>query len=386
MSKEKYENLYIKTFGNFDIKYLGKTIFVKKRNQAKLEAILQYLVLNNGKAINPIKIIEDIWPENDYTDYKKVLQTYVYRIKNFLSGENYFGKDFSPNLSITNVKGDYRLDFLKGVILDENIFEDITKEIKEEDDCNKLILIADELRDIYEGEYMAGFYNEYLVLRKRNFYRQLYSASITILLNKLYDGKKFDSEIIRLCEAFFAIDDIDEDVNLIFLKTLIRSNNRSHAKRHFDYISVKMNEVLGITPGRSITDLFKKEEKEETDDAFQKTGNLVLSREDLDRIIEERIAERLRPENPIYTMLKVEITGDIDYIPEESITSLFQGSLRKNDVYAVIDGLNFILMLYRVNYDAVPIVKLRIIERISKLFKEEEVKLNINVYPTTTIG
>ncbi|WP_250229461.1 hypothetical protein [Anaeropeptidivorans aminofermentans] len=386
MSKEKYENLYIKTFGNFDIKYSGKTIFIKKRNQAKLEAILQYLVLNNGKAINPVKIIEDIWPENDYTDYKKVLQTYVYRIKNFLSGENYFGKDFSPNLSITNVKGDYRLDFLKGVILDENIFEDITKEIKEEDDCNKLILIADKLRDIYEGEYMAGFYNEYLVLRKRNFYRQLYSASITILLNKLYDGKIFDSEIIRLCEAFFTIDDIDEDVNLIFLKTLIRSNNRSHAKRHFDYISVKMNEVLGITPGRSITDLFKKEEKEETDYAFQKTGSLVLSREDLDRIIEERIAERLRPENPIYTMLKVEITGNIDYIPEESIASLFQGSLRKNDVYAVIDGLNFILMLYRVNYDAVPIVKLRIIERISKLFKEEEVKLNINVYPTTTIG
>ncbi|HAQ40651.1 MAG TPA: hypothetical protein DCM73_07340 [Clostridiales bacterium] len=386
MSKEKYENLYIKTFGNFDIKYSGKTIFIKKRNQAKLEAILQYLVLNNGKAINPVKIIEDIWPENDYTDYKKVLQTYVYRIKNFLSGENYFGKDFSPNLSITNVKGDYRLDFLKGVILDENIFEDITKEIKEEDDCNKLILIADKLRDIYEGEYMAGFYNEYLVLRKRNFYRQLYSASITILLNKLYDGKIFDSEIIRLCEALFTIDDIDEDVNLIFLKTLIRSNNRSHAKRHFDYISVKMNEVLGITPGRSITDLFKKEEKEETDYAFQKTGSLVLSREDLDRIIEERIAERLRPENPIYTMLKVEITGNIDYIPEESIASLFQGSLRKNDVYAVIDGLNFILMLYRVNYDAVPIVKLRIIERISKLFKEEEVKLNINVYPTTTIG
>ncbi|MBE6012129.1 MAG: hypothetical protein E7234_06195 [Lachnospiraceae bacterium] len=385
MSKEKYENLYIKTFGNFDIKYSGKTIFIKKRNQAKLEAILQYLVLNNGKAINPVKIIEDIWPENDYTDYKKVLQTYVYRIKNFLSGENYFGKDFSPNLSITNVKGDYRLDFLKGVILDENIFEDITKEIKEEDDCNKLILIADKLRDIYEGEYMAGFYNEYLVLRKRNFYRQLYSASITILLNKLYDGKIFDSEIIRLCEAFFTIDDIDEDVNLIFLKTLIRSNNRSHAKRHFDYISVKMNEVLGITPGRSITDLFKKEEKEETDYAFQKTGSLVLSREDLDRIIEERIAERLRPENPIYTMLKVEITGNIDYVPEESIAFLFQGSLRKNDVYAVIDGLNFILMLYRVNYDAVPIVKLRIIERISKLFKEE-VKLNINVYPTTTIG
>jgi len=232
---------------------------------------------------------------------------------------------------------------------------------------------------------MAGFYNEYLVLRKRNFYRQLYSASITILLNKLYDGKIFDSEIIRLCEAFFTIDDIDEDVNLIFLKTLIRSNNRSHAKRHFDYISVKMNEVLGITPGRSITDLFKKEEKEETDYAFQKTGSLVLSREDLDRIIEERIAERLRPENPIYTMLKVEITGNIDYVPEESIAFLFQGSLRKNDVYAVIDGLNFILMLYRVNYDAVPIVKLRIIERISKLFKEE-VKLNINVYPTTTIG
>lgn len=386
MSEERYEDLYIKTFGTFDIKYSDKTIFIKKRNQAKLEAILQYLVLNNGKAANPAKIIEDIWPENEYTDNKKVLQTYVYRLKNFLSGENYFDRDFSPNLSITNVKGDYRLDFLKGVVLDEDLFEAITKEIKEEDDCNRLISLADRLRVIYDGEYMEGFHNEYLVLRKRNFYRQLYSASITILLNKLYEGKEFDSEITRICEDFFTIDDIDEDVNLIFLKTLIRSNNRSHAKRHFDYISVKMNEVLGISPRRGISDLFKQEEKEEADYSFQRTGNLILNREDLDRIIEERIAERLKPEKPVYTMLKVEVTGNIESVPEESITSLFRRSLRKNDVYAVIDESNFIIMLYRVDQDAMPIIKLRIIERISKLFKDENVKLNINVYPTTTIG
>ena len=126
--------LYIKLFGDLDILCNDRSIFEERHLTAKLKSLLQYLIINRGTTCKPESIISELWPGTEQLERKKVLQTYVHRLRNAISKKNSFSYDFSSYFTIINNKGNYQLEIADEVEFDTDIFIDsgeITPEMAE---------------------------------------------------------------------------------------------------------------------------------------------------------------------------------------------------------------------------------------------------------------
>ena len=342
--------LKIKTFGYTDIMYGGKTIFRSNQNTARIKSILQYFILKKNQLCIPEEIVEDLWPDNEYVNGKKAVQTYIYRLKNIISKENVFNMDFSNYISITNVKGAYRMIVSEETVLDTDVFMEIVNRSREELTLEERMDTACRLIQVYSGHYMQDSLHDRFVLRMRNYYLQTCCNTIHDLMNSLFEAQRYH-DVIKIAEDFQAIDDINEEINLIFLKALINTRQSNYAVRHFKYIEKKMQEELGISPDDELYALLQIGRSKPRENASgtkeeQKDDNRVIEEAQLKNLIEEIINEKLFTAKTNNTFVLMEVVG----IPGKNVAgdleTVLLHSLRKNDMYAVTDEKIALIMLF----------------------------------------
>ncbi len=395
MEADKKTRLRIQTFGFTDIQYNGESIFFEKQITARLKSLLQYFIINKDKLCTPETIISELWPNNEYVDEKKVLQTYVHRLRNALSKENAFSRDFSEQIKLISFKGSYQMKISDEVKIDVIDFIALVDKVDDLLEYQDLIDMVLKLKDIYVGHFMHDSADDYIALMLQNHYQRSYCLAIGKILSKLINMEKY-TDIIKICESFFVMDDLDETINRMYLKALIETGQTNSASRYYNFITKKMQEAFDVEPSQEMQSLYKNMklfsgEVESNEGKSVEMKNIdsdmeLISKNQIKNIINEMLAERLESKKAIYSIMKVEIISGTGLMDSAKILeTVMLGSLRRKDIYAVLDDNTAIALLFEATEVSYEIIEKRVLTHYYKVCPNSNTKIKITISPAFRI-
>jgi len=369
--------LYIKLFNNLDIMCNGRSIFEESHLTAKLKSLLQYLIINRGTTCKPENIIAELWPDNEQTERKKVLQTYVHRLRNAIAKKNSFNYDFSGYITIINNKGNYQMEIDDEVEFDTDVFMALVPKAGLCEEYDDLMHLAIKLSAIYDGHYLSDCRFESMVKRQQNYYLQNYCAAIANILEKLEAKEKFE-EIISLCEKFFALDDLNDAVNTIFLRALIKTNQNTYAIRHYDYIDKRMRETFGISPSKEMSELYKELKGNHT----SARENISFDENQIKELINAAVNSHIKSERGRYALARIHFTLPPTFkMHDEFIAQVVRRALRKNDMFTQVGKYTVMALLHEAKEVHYENIKKRIQSEIKANYGElNKSKIEIGVW------
>jgi len=398
--------LFVKMFGFFDITYKGKSIFLESASNARPLALLRFLLSQKDKVFVPETIAENVWPENEYLDEKKVIRTYIHRLRKIISQENVFKKDFSDQINILNVKGNYKLVLSDDVRMDTLEFELCRNVVSRELDDERLIETFNRVCSIYSGEFLEDSKFDHWVIMLRNYYLRSFCTMVGVILEHLERRQRFN-EMIDICESSLQIYDLDEAINIFFIKAMIETNQVNNAMKHYSFITSKMYNTLSVTPSEKMREVYKRLKSTQV---TENTASAPVEFENLDNsslwlMINEAVKSQMKSTENQYSIGYVTI-GESDIVSheaidgepddeaqrenysgeeiQESLRQALEFALRKNDMYAITDELMAILVLC----DAKPEFYANISSRICTSFysRINKLKYKLNVRFCTAVS
>ena len=75
------QTLAIRMFGEFSIRYGGRELAGNIGRSKKVWALVEYLLANRGKEIPLDRMMEELWPEEEYDNPFHILKNLVYRAR-----------------------------------------------------------------------------------------------------------------------------------------------------------------------------------------------------------------------------------------------------------------------------------------------------------------
>ncbi|MDR1205529.1 MAG: hypothetical protein LBL26_08655, partial [Peptococcaceae bacterium] len=230
-ASSKQMTLTVKTLGVLDILLDGQSIFAPKQNSGKVNSLFQYFVIHNNKYCAPETIAETLWPNNEYTDERKVLHTYVHRLKSILRRDNALGVDFTNHISILNAGGSYMFKTTDQVHYDVYMLADLISKSAGSATKEDIWASLNGIFDLYTGHFLQDSIHDQLVLRIRNKYLRLSAEAVGALMEKLFQ-LGLPEDVVEAAERYFYIDDVDDTVNYWYLRSLLELGRDDHVSRH----------------------------------------------------------------------------------------------------------------------------------------------------------
>jgi len=387
MNTKKPKALNIRTFGSTDIQYNDKSIFLEKQLASKTIALLRYFIINRETSCKTEQIIEDLWPDNEYIDEKKVLQTYVHRLRNMFARENSYKMDFTEQINILHKGGGYQLNVSGDVSIDADDFLSMINAVLKYETHEDLMKAVQSLQELYSGHFMNDGAHNHTVIKQQNYYRREYCSIMAIILSKLSELEAY-SDIINICESFFLIDDMNESINCMFMKALVKLGQVNHALNHYEFIVKKMRDVMDVGPSAEMQALYKSMKKEGSENKSDKPDSdlpVTVDIETVRNIVNEIIAERLDDKKAKYSVLTLTITNKEDKTDyTDTFSSVMMRTLRKRDIYAVIDEHMVIAVLHEATDKSYEMIKKRISDCFYKL-STNNAEIKIAIIPAFSI-
>ncbi len=161
-------SLKIYLLGQFQLQTDGHPFELPSR---PAQSLLAYLVLNPGVMHRREKLASLIWPDATETNARSYLRQAIWRIRKSLAGRSLRWEDYLQISDIDIVFND-RSDFWLNV---ETLLE--TAEGKSIDDLIETV-------NLYKGELLPGFYDEWIV-PQRDRLQAAYHQKMYLLLTRL---------------------------------------------------------------------------------------------------------------------------------------------------------------------------------------------------------
>lgn len=374
---DKEIKLYIKLFNNLDIMCNGRSLFEEHHLTAKLKSLLQYMIINRGTPCKLENIIAELWPHNEQAERKKVLQTYVHRLRNAIAKKNAFDYDFSSYFTIINNKGNYQMEIADDVEFDTDVFTALVSEASEVSEYDDLMSLTSKLSALYDGHYLSDCRFENMVKRQQNYYLQNYCTAMVSILEKLEAMEKYE-DIISLCEKFFAIEDLNDAINTIFIRALIKTQQNTYAIRHYDYIDKKTRDAFGINPSKEMSELYK-ELKGSPGPATSKSN---FDESQIKDLISYAVSSHMKDERGRFALARIHFTFPTSFrVQEEFVAQVVKRALRKNDMYAQVGKYTVMAILNEAKEEQYENIKRRIQSDIKANYGEmNKAKVEIAVW------
>ncbi|ACB86248.1 BTAD domain-containing putative transcriptional regulator [Natranaerobius thermophilus] len=245
--KTKESNyLKIYTLGDFRVEYQGNCLANVRKNSNKLWELFKYLLTNRNKRLPPEKIVDTLWPEQDYADPKTAVHSLVYRLRKLLDiNGSINGKNDNNAVNNSHINLDYSQE---GYLFRLNqhswldVDEFITLSIKATKLCYSNPETAKQLYrealSLYKGAYLPEYYHKYWPMPARYYYRRIYMKTLTEYLAMLRDESNF-SEVSKVCEQALLIEPFleEEQLHLYFMESLVQEGKLGEALSYYEYIN-----------------------------------------------------------------------------------------------------------------------------------------------------
>jgi DNA-binding SARP family transcriptional activator len=380
-SSGRNNEIQIYTFGKFQIhntEYDEKHFHASSDKQCKL---LEFMLLNSNRSISVETIIENVYPDNSYSNVKNTLQNNIYRLRKVLKECRVFDM---PKKSILYDSGCYALK------LDERFNVDFIKfenDIRRGCTCcsgrEEGISYLENAFDIYKGEFMPNLEKEDWAIFKRNHFNRLYIKCIKELSNRYFDQERYD-DAIRICENALNYEPYEEEIHIKLIEALVKKGDFRAAKKHYSCVTSMFYEEFNISPSEGMqlayrdlkesigyADIGNKDNKEGSDKDI-KAHYCSLDELKLVYGLEKKRGKRTGKKNiPVV----FSYSGDYDKLDIRKIKYILLSALREGDLVVRLDDRSYIVYLIESEFDMTRKVLERIIRRI-KSYKE----LNKGVY------
>lgn len=246
--------LEILTLGQFLVRRGNDIISSENKRSYRIWELCKYFITKRDKATYSETIMEDLWPDRDYSDSKQALRTQIYRLRMLLDRKGLPEEDSF----ITFSGGAYSLNKNMSYCLDVQEFERLYNgavhiSLKNPDSAIKKYKTAALL---YKGDYLPEIAYAEWVIPVRNYYNHVYIQLILDLTALLHDQER-NEEIIEVLENAFLIEFFEEEFHFRYLRALIAAGRHRQAQSHYEYTSSVFYREMGIEMSSSMRDLYR---------------------------------------------------------------------------------------------------------------------------------
>lgn len=382
----------IYTLGDFDIRYMDKSILDKDKYSFKIMKLFKYFITYEGEKMLPERIIEDLWIDEDYKDPKNTLTTQISRLRNFFPLSEKHGGDF---YNIEYINGYYIFKIMDNAILDVRIFEDIINAgnyLKRSNPDDSLLKLKEGI-SLYKGKYLLESDYEDWLVPIVNRYHRLYVQGLYNYIEILKD-KKMNDEIIKAAETAMKYEPYGEELHISFMEALMENGEIEYANNHYRYITSQFYKHLGINPSNKMKNFYlklksdkgnKKEEKllslqefeGELDLGDHIKGGLIIEPNYFNLIynLEKRRIDRKEKKGIYIGIITIESGGfknlsdnELESIMNKLLSILYE-ELRKGDIISKWNSKQVACLIYDVDEENINIA-------LNRLNKEIKAKTN----------
>ena len=387
----------IKTLGVFDISINGKSLIKKGTRTYKINKLLQYFIAFRNRKILPETIIENLFPEDEYSDPKNTLSTQIFRLRKAIKNIIPEGEEQDKYLTISSTNGNYILEVGENVEIDVDEFENLIKkgDKKLSQNREEALEIFNKALEIYEGMFLAENAYEVWLTPVRNYYNRLYIKIIFQTIEILKDRENYD-EITRTCEKALNYEPYDEDIHICFMEAMLKQGHFTNALNHYEYVLNLLKEEMGIISSPKLDKFYKKikstisEKRKMTIidflnkiDLEEAKGSMQCDFSDFKVIVDNQRRKGERNfEDDYVCIITLEQTEDtlVNSWVEE-MTQILKNSLRKGDVFTFWNDKQILILLHEVKQQALIIIEKRIRDKIRTRPKIAKLKINIDFKP-----
>jgi len=389
----------IKTLGVFDVKLNQKSLIKKGSRTYKINKLLQYFIAFRNRKILPETIIENLFPEDEYSDPKNTLSTQIYRLRKSIKNLIPEGEEEINYLSINSVNGNYILEVGENVDIDVDQFEKLIKQGDEKLSVNReeALEIYNKALEIYDGMFLAENGYEVWLTPVRNYYNRLYIKVIFQTIEILKEKENYDI-ITRTCEKALDFEPYDEDIHICFMESMLKQGHFTSVLNHYEYVVNLLNKEMGINSSPKLDKFYKKikstisEKRKMTIIDFwnkieleEVKGAMKCDFSDFKVIIDnQRRKGQRNSEGDYISIITLESEREDISISknwEEEMSQILQNSLRKGDVFTFWNDKQILILLHEVKQQALMIIEKRFRDKIRQKPKIAKLKINIDFKP-----
>jgi len=385
----------IAMLGEFSVKYGEASVSDRNERTGKKWSLLKYLIAHRDREISQNELIELFWADSKSGNPVGALKTLLHRLRAALSALN-----LPENTDlIVNHTGGYAIsrDMIASgeIVIDSAEFERLIKqaalpELGEEEQLE----YYREAIGLYKGDFLHDSDTESWVTPLTVYYRSLYSRAVHRAVEILYGKGEFE-EAAEICRKASEVDNLDQKIHEMLIKSLVGAGDRRSAKKHYDYVVDLFYNREGISPSPEVISLLDDIVKE--DKEFETDLNLVKSRlgedappigaffceyEFFKHIYRLEIRDSRRTRQCIHICL-VTITDKDGGVPDaktltkssERLQRSISCSLRASDIFARYSASQFIVMLLSSSHKICDGVMKRVTQRFRSDYPKSPVKL-----------
>lgn len=372
----------IHTLGKFFILQGDKLVSESSSRSRRMWEVFKYLLSNRDKTLFPEVVLDNIWPDKDYSDPNTVMRAQMFRLRQALATD-------CPNTSLaSNIvfsQGCYRWENKVECWIDIDEFEKLASRAKNELASNpeKAIETYSRALTLYKGEYLPESAFSEWVIPLRTYYHDLYLGCV-FELAALYKTKRAYTDIIRLCEQASSIDYFEEKIHVRLIEALLAEGQTTRAKAHYNEVTSAFYREMGIKPSDTMKSVYRLialeagsfeldlgtiqeglKGKDIINGAYFCDADLFRYFYKLERMRGERSGKvvilcLLTITNPDYTMPSAEKLRDVVVNLQEVILD----SMRKGDIITRWNNAQFLMLLPGLNREQA----VQVMARIEKLY------------------
>ena len=246
--------LEIRTFGRFDVRYGNDHLSDRTHRSKKLWRIFLYLLQNINQEVPTEQLTDYFWDDRPIHNPQAALHNIIYRLRDL------FDQLPSPHplLDIEYAQVGYILRLSDNAWYDVNHFMDCIQQARSFQPSQPGPAIDHYFNalSIYQGPYLPGRSFELWVISAGRYYRQLYAEAVRELLTLLRRPARY-SDIITVCERALAIEsflDVDE-LHYGYMESLAKMGRTHEALRHYNQLSKRMVADYGRQPSNVLQNL-----------------------------------------------------------------------------------------------------------------------------------
>ena len=246
------QTLAIRMFGEFSIRYGDRELAGNIGRSKKVWALVEYLLANRGKEIPLDRMMEELWPEEEYDNPFHILKNLVYRARMAL--KTLCGEDDVEFISFEH--NCYTWNMSIPCRVDAELFDAYWQKSKTAADPDEKLEFARRAFEQYTGEFLPGLSHYSWVVSKSAYYASRYNQCVRMLAETLIASGKY-AEAIRVCEVSIVFNPFEEEIHRLLLTAYARDGRHKMAVEHYQRISKQFYDEFGVTLSPETTELYK---------------------------------------------------------------------------------------------------------------------------------
>ena len=243
--------IYIQMMGEFVINIDGREIHSFVTKSRKGVAMIEYLILNNGREVPKQRLLNVLWGGYAATNPENALKTLISRLRKMLAEED---QDLAE--CIKSVRGAYMWENAPNMRVDMLEIMELFELIPREADPEKRRHLYERLIRLYKGDlyltgdieggesYEAALHSEYL-------------DAVYDYIELLRSGEEFDL-IVDVCRKALVIDQFDDRLNMEMMQALVDSKRSDEALVQYQKVEELNQKYMDAEPSEEMQNFYKK--------------------------------------------------------------------------------------------------------------------------------